>query len=135
MYYQRPRSRGGGGGGQENDKKEGNTGKKEGMPQKEFWLLYFDGASKTNTSGAGLVLRSPQGFAIEYTIKLEFSTTNNEAEYEALIAGLGQAKMLRVKNLKICGDSRLVVSQINGEYEARDETMKKYLRRVKAQMT
>ena len=119
-------------GGQENDE---STGKEKDILRKEFWLLCFDGASKTNTSGAGLVLQSPEGFAIEYAIKLDFATTNNEAEYEALIAGLGLAKMLRVKNLKICGDFRLVVSQINGEYEARDEIMKKYLRRVKAQMT
>ena len=123
-------------GGQEKENEKDESTEKEGMrPQKEFWLLCFDGASKTNTSGAGLVLQSPEGFAIEYAIKLDFPTTNNEAEYEALIAGLGLAKMLRAKNLKICGDSRLVVSQINGEYEARDETMKKYLRRVKAQMT
>nr|XP_017221373.1 PREDICTED: uncharacterized protein LOC108198111 [Daucus carota subsp. sativus] len=84
---------------------------------------------------ARLVLRSPDGFTVEYAIKLDFPTTNNEAEYEALIAGLGLARTLRVKNLKVCGDSRLVVSQVNGEFEAREETMLKYLRIVKAQMT
>ncbi|XP_074352762.1 uncharacterized protein LOC141691909 [Apium graveolens] len=59
-------------------------------------------------------------------MKLDFPTTNNEAEYEALIAGLGLAGTLRVKNLKVCGDSKLVVSQVKGEFEARDETMAKY---------
>ncbi|XP_063950861.1 uncharacterized protein LOC135153043 [Daucus carota subsp. sativus] len=82
-----------------------------------------------------MVLRSPDGFTVEYAIKLDFPTTNNEAEYEALIAGLGLARTLRVKNLKVCGDSRLVVSQVNGEFEAREETMLKYLRIVKAHMT
>ena len=82
-----------------------------------------------------MVLKSPEDFIIEYAIKLDFPTTNNEAEYEALIAGFGLAKALRVKNLKICGDSRLVVSQVNGDFEARDETMKKYLKMVKALMT
>lgn len=72
---------------------------------------------------------------IEYAIKLDFSTTNNEAEYEALIAGLGLAKALRVQCLKICGVSKLVVSQLNGEYEAHEETMQRYLRMVKEQMT
>ncbi|XP_063939813.1 uncharacterized protein LOC135148496 [Daucus carota subsp. sativus] len=108
---------------------------KEEEKPKEYWLLFFDGASKTKNSGAGLVLRSPDGFTVEYAIKLDFPTTNNEAEYEALIAGLGLARTLRVKNLKVCGDSRLVVSQVNGEFEAREETMLKYLRIVKAQIT
>ena len=98
-------------------------------------MLYFDGASKTKLSGAGLVLQSPDGFTVEYALKLDFPTTNNEAEYEALIAGLGLARIMRVKNLKVCGDSRLVVSQVNGEFEAKDETMAKYLRVVKATMT
>ena len=72
---------------------------------------------------------------MEYAIKLDFSTTNNEAEYEALIAGFGLAKALRAKNLKIMGDSKLVISQVTGEYEARDEVMTKYLNIVKGQMT
>ncbi|KAK1366125.1 hypothetical protein POM88_041686 [Heracleum sosnowskyi] len=105
------------------------------MMSKECWVLYFDGASKTKSSGAGLVLQSPDGFLIEYALKLDFPTTNNEAEYEALIAGLGLAGALRVKTLKVCGDSRLVVSQVNGEFEARDEVMAKYLKLVKAIMT
>ncbi|XP_074327949.1 uncharacterized protein LOC141665863 [Apium graveolens] len=68
-------------------------------------------------------------------MKLDFSTINNEAEYEALIAGLGLEGTLRVKNLKVCGDSKLVVSQVKGEFEARDETMAKYVRLVRAVMT
>ena len=60
---------------------------------------------------------------MEYAIKLDFPTTNNEAEYEALIVGLGLERTLRVKNLKVCGDSKLVVFQVNGEFEAREESM------------
>ena len=52
---------------------------KEVDKEKEYWVLYFDGASKTNSSGAGLVLQSPDGFLIEYAMKLDFPTTNNEA--------------------------------------------------------
>ncbi|KAL8099611.1 hypothetical protein AgCh_032031 [Apium graveolens] len=99
-------------GGQEDaipqDKGVDNGGKEK--DDKEYWVLYFDGASKTNSSGAGLVLQSPDGFLIEYTMKLDFPTTNNEAEYEALIAGLGLAGTLRVKNLKVRGDSKLIIS-------------------------
>ena len=102
---------------------------------KEYWHLYFDGASKIKSSGAGLVLKSPEGFIVEYAIKLDFPTTNNEAEYEALIAGFGLEKALRAKNLKVMGDSKLVISQVTGEYEAKDEVMIKYLNIVKGQMT
>ena len=105
MYHCQPRSRGGGGGGEEEvDKQVPEQGQTEGNPEttlKEYWKLYFDGASKTKTSGAGLVLQSPEGFIVEYALKLDFPTTNNEAEYEALIAGIGLANSLRVKNIKI----------------------------------
>ncbi|XP_074336759.1 uncharacterized protein LOC141673930 [Apium graveolens] len=50
--------------------------------------IYLDGALKTNSSGARLVQQSPDGFMIEYAMKLDFPGTNDEAEYEALIAGL-----------------------------------------------
>ncbi|XP_074365587.1 uncharacterized protein LOC141706688 [Apium graveolens] len=72
---------------------------------------------------------------IEYALKLDFPTTNNKGEYEALIADLGPARALRAKNLKICRDSRLVVAQVNGEFEAKDDTMVKHLRVVKEILT
>ncbi|KAL8108705.1 hypothetical protein AgCh_008657 [Apium graveolens] len=121
-------------GGQE-DTTPQDKGVDNGDKEKEYWVLYFDGASKTNSSGAGLVLQSPDGFLIEYAMKLDFPTTNNEAEYEALIAGLGLAGTLRVKNLKVRGDSKLIISQVKGEFEARDDTMAKYVRLVRAVMT
>ncbi|XP_074346925.1 uncharacterized protein LOC141685738 [Apium graveolens] len=65
----------------------------------------------------------------------DFPTTNNEAEYEALIVGLGLARAVRAKNLKVCGDSRLVVTQVNKEFEAKDDTMAKYLRVIKGILT
>ena len=126
-------------GGQEDtipqDKGVDNGDKEKDDKEKEYRVLYFDGASKTNSSGAGLVLQSPDGFLIEYAMKLDFPTTNNEAEYEALIAGLGLAGILRVENLKVHGDSKLIISQIKGEFEARDDTMAKYVRLLRAVMT
>ncbi|XP_074342611.1 uncharacterized protein LOC141680222 [Apium graveolens] len=113
----------------------GEKEKDVGATLKEYWVLHFDGASKTKSSGAGLVLQSPEGFMIEYVLKLDFPTMNNEAEYEALIAVLGLARAARDKNHKICGDSRLVVAQFNGEFEANDDTMAKYLRVVKGILT
>ncbi|XP_074324316.1 uncharacterized protein LOC141661230 [Apium graveolens] len=66
---------------------------------------------------------------------LDFPTANNEAKYEALIADLGLAKAVSAKNLKVCRDSRLVVAQVNGEFEVKDETMAKYLRVIKGILT
>lgn len=54
-----------------------------------------------------------------YAMKLDLLTTNNEEEYEALIAGLGLAGALKVKNLKVCGDSRLVISKVNVGFETK----------------
>ncbi|XP_074324061.1 uncharacterized protein LOC141660983 [Apium graveolens] len=82
-----------------------------------------------------LVLQSLNGFIIEYALKLDFPTTNNEVEYEALIGGLGLARAVRAKKLKVCEYSRLVVAQVNGVFEAKDDTMAKYLRIVKGILT
>ena len=54
--------------------------------------------------------------------------TNNEAEYEAVLTGLRIAKALGVRNLKLKSDSKLVVEQINKEYEAKKDRMKMYLK-------
>ena len=64
-------------------------------------------------------------------IQLYYPTTNNEAEYEALVAGLDLAKAARVGNAIVHCDSQVITSQINGEYECRSERMKKYLEEVK----
>ncbi|XP_074374636.1 uncharacterized protein LOC141715047 [Apium graveolens] len=74
---------------------EGEKDKEEDLTLKEYWVLHFSGVSKTKSSGAGLVLQSPEGFMIEYALKFDFPTTNNEAEYEALIARLGLVRAVR----------------------------------------
>ena len=64
-------------------------------------------------------------------IRLDFLTTNNEAEYEALVAGLDLVKAAGVENMIIHCDSQVITSQINEDYECRNERMKKYLEEVK----
>ena len=63
-------------------------------------------------------------------LRFGFKASNNEAEYEALIAGLKLAKEMKVESLDIFSDSHLVVCQINEEYQAREEKMAAYLRRA-----
>ena len=74
---------------------------------------------------------SPQGITIEKSLKLGFSAINNEAEYEALVEGMSMIQKLGGKSVNMFSDSRLVVGQVNGELEARDERMQEYLDQVK----
>jgi len=73
------------------------------------------------------VLRSPEEDKIECMVHLDFLTTNNEAEYEALVARLDLAKATRVTSVVMYYDSQVVMSQVNGDYECKGERMKKYL--------
>ena len=93
--------------------------------------MSVDGSSNIKGSGLGVVLKSPQGDILEQSIHCEFRATNNEAEYEALIAGLDLAKSLDVKDIQVMSDSQLIVRQMNGSYEARDQRMSAYLIKAK----
>ncbi|XP_071739240.1 uncharacterized protein [Rutidosis leptorrhynchoides] len=98
----------------------------------DFWELYTDGASSEDGPGIGLLLVSPNGEEITYAIRLKFAASNNEAEYEALIAGLRLAKSIDVRQLTAYVDSQLVPIQLNDSFEARDTSMQKYLELTKA---
>ncbi|GJU77552.1 reverse transcriptase domain-containing protein [Tanacetum coccineum] len=93
--------------------------------------LYTDGASSFDGSGAGLMLISPEGKEYTYALCFKFKTTKNEAEYEALLAGLRIAQEMEIKSLTIFANSQLMVNQIKGSYEARQLTIKRYLEKVK----
>ena len=92
-----------------------------------IWKLFVDGASNAQGSGAGLILTSPEGIDIEYALRFGFRTSNNEAEYEAVIAGLNLAHLLEVDQLEVYSDSQLVVRQIEDTYEAKSGRMILYL--------
>ena len=70
-----------------------------------IWKLSVDGASNAQGSGAGLILTSPEGIDIEYALRFGFLTSNNKAEYEAVIAGLNLARSLEVDWLEVYSDS------------------------------
>nr|GEX76477.1 reverse transcriptase domain-containing protein [Tanacetum cinerariifolium] len=89
-------------------------------------------SSCTDGFGAGLILTNPEGMEFKYALRFRFGATNNEAEYEALIAGLRIAKQIGVKNLQANVDSRLVSNQVNGTYVAKEANMIRYLKNVKA---
>ncbi|XP_038688375.1 uncharacterized protein LOC119987518 [Tripterygium wilfordii] len=101
------------------------------MPILGKWTLYVDGSSSVKGSGLGLVLLSPEGSIIQRSVRCGFRATNNEAEYEALIAGLQLAEDMRIKNLAVHSDSQLIVNQLQGSYQAKDPKMASYLEAVK----
>ncbi|XP_056691954.1 uncharacterized protein [Spinacia oleracea] len=96
-----------------------------------IWTLFVDGSSNFRGAGLGVVLKSPQGDMIAQAICCDFKATNNEAEYEALIAGMTLAMELGASGLNIFSDSQLIVNQINGDYEAKDLKMTLYLEKAK----
>ena len=77
----------------------------------------MDGLSNDEGSGAGLILVNFEGHRMNCALRFKFKASNNEAEYEALIAGLELAKEIKVESLDIFNDSQLVVCQINEEYQ------------------
>ncbi|GJX01133.1 reverse transcriptase domain-containing protein [Tanacetum coccineum] len=104
-------------------------GEEEELP--EPWILFMDGSSCTDGSGAGIILTNPEGMEFTYALRFRFEATNNEVKYEALIAGLKIAKQMGVKNLQANVDSRLVANQVNGTYVAKETDMIRYLEKVK----
>ncbi|GJW23046.1 reverse transcriptase domain-containing protein [Tanacetum coccineum] len=97
----------------------------------EPWILFTDGSSCTDGSGAGLILTNPGGMEFTYALRFRFNATINKAEYEALIARLRIAKQMGVKNLQANVDSRLVANQVNGTYVAKEADMISYLEKVR----
>ena len=79
----------------------------------------------------GVVLVSLEKITVEKSLRLGFLATNNEAGYEALLAGMAMVSRLGGKAIYVFSDSRLVVGQINGEFEARDQRMQGYLIKVR----
>ena len=74
---------------------------------------------------------SPEKVVIEKSLRLDFSTINNEAEYEALLEGMAMVQRMGGKSIKLFSDSRLVIGQVKGEFETKDERMRGYLSQVK----
>ncbi|XP_059635272.1 uncharacterized protein LOC132277429 [Cornus florida] len=106
-------------------------------------LFMYLGVSSITTSavlvrceeGIGIKLQMPEGTTLSQVVRLKFSVTNNEAEYEALLARLKMARELKVKSLVTFSDSQLIIRQVTGEYGTKDEIMEAYhfavLREVK----
>lgn len=81
------------------------------------WTLYFDGSYTQHGSGSGILFITPEGHTIPRSYRLMFPCTNNVAEYEALVIGIKMAVEWKIIELKVYGDSQLVIHQINNNYQ------------------
>ena len=97
----------------------------------EHWTMFFDGSKMLNGSSAGVVLVSPRGDKLSYVLQIHFNSSNNEAEYEALLYGLRMAISLSVRRVMVYDDSDLVVNQVMKEWDVRNPAMTRYCNTVR----
>ncbi|XP_058759624.1 uncharacterized protein LOC131632925 [Vicia villosa] len=90
------------------------------------WKLYFDGSSIKNGTGIGGIIISQVGIPTEFKYRIDGVCTNNEAKYESLITGLELLLELGARNVKIMGDSELVIKQVLKEYRCVKENLIMY---------
>nr|GEW13053.1 reverse transcriptase domain-containing protein [Tanacetum cinerariifolium] len=113
----------------EDDTSDTSTEDREELP--DPWILFKDGSSCIDGFEASLIITNPKGMEFTYALRFRLNATNNEVEYETLIAGLQIAGQMGVQNLQVNVDSKLVANQINGVYIAKESSMIKYLEKVK----
>ena len=82
--------------------------------------MKFNGSSIAQSRGVGVVLYHEEDEAITLSFKLEFPCSNNMAEYEAYLIGLATTLEMRVKHLRVMGDSNLVVCQAKGIFSLKN---------------
>ncbi|GAU32292.1 hypothetical protein TSUD_63090 [Trifolium subterraneum] len=102
--------------------------------EKNKWTFFVDGSSNSQGSGAGIILENGDGVLIEVSLGLSFPTTNNQAEYEAFVAGLRLADDMGAEEIKIFTNSQLVASQVSGEYQTKEERLLEYLNLIKKKL-
>ena len=95
--------------------------------EKKVWKLYVNRFTTKERSDIELILVNPKIIKMQHALKFKFWATNNKTKYEALIVGLKIATYLEIEKLMVYSDSWLVVCQVGGEYEVKEETMVKYL--------
>lgn len=88
-----------------------------------LWTVHTNGSSVQKMVEVGVVLTSSEGDILKYGVQLQFHATNHEVKYVAILIRLRVARSLGAKNVLLKSDSKLVIGQINGEYEAKESRM------------
>jgi ribonuclease HI len=97
----------------------------------EHWIMYFDGTLNLEGAGAGVLFISPQGEQLKYVLQIHYKASNNSAEYETLIHGLRIAVSLGIKRLLSFGDSKVIIEQVNKEWDYVKDTMDAYYAEIR----
>uniref|UniRef100_A0A151UHE5 Retrovirus-related Pol polyprotein from transposon 17.6 n=1 Tax=Cajanus cajan TaxID=3821 RepID=A0A151UHE5_CAJCA len=96
------------------------------------WTMHVDGSSNQQGSGAGIILESPSGITLEQSLRFGFKTSNNQAEYEALLAGMRLAAEMGATKVECWTDSKVVAEQVNDNFQVKDAHLLKYYHMFKA---
>ncbi|XP_020205543.1 uncharacterized protein LOC109790741 [Cajanus cajan] len=94
-----------------------------GQFQSDQWTLRVDGSSNNTGSGAGIILKGPMGITLEQSMHFRFRASNNQAEYEALLAGLRLAGDIGARRLLCWTDSQIVSEQVNNNFQVKDPNL------------
>ncbi|XP_012831554.1 PREDICTED: uncharacterized protein LOC105952536 [Erythranthe guttata] len=100
------------------------------IPIEKEWEVYVDGFSTASGAGAGVIVIDPMGVELEFAIKLP-RVSNNEAEYEAIIRGMEIAQELGARVVRVNSDSQLVIHQLEGNYEIKNDRMWSYVNKAR----
>jgi ribonuclease HI len=93
--------------------------------------MYFDGALNLEGAGAGVLLISPRGEQLKYVLQIHYKASNNGAQYEALLHGLRVAVSLGIKRRLAFGNSKVVIEQVNKEWDCVKDTMDAYCAEIR----
>ncbi|XP_073017782.1 uncharacterized protein [Primulina eburnea] len=104
------------------------------LDEEEVWRAFVDGASSLTECGVGVVIISPLGEKVKLALRIDVRVTNNEVEYETVLAGIRAAREVGASWIILYSDSQLITQQIKGVYEAKDDRMHKYLQLIKTQL-
>jgi len=98
-----------------------------------MYSLYFDGASRKNPGPAsfGGVIYNESGEEFDTYYKFIGTATNNVAEYCGLLAGLHRARELNIKELKVFGDSNLIIQQVTGKWKVKNDNLRAIYNQIK----
>jgi ribonuclease HI len=99
----------------------------EAIKDAEAWTVFCDGSWGTFGAGAAAVLVVPSKVKTCYAARLDFSCTNNIAEYEALLLGLRKLKAMGIRRAVIKTDSQVIFGHVDKSSKARDPKLEKYL--------
>ena len=108
-----------------------SQGELDELDEAQKWVISVDSSSTLYAGGIGVILKFLEGDKLRYVAHLQYQITNNKVEYEALLKGLELAESLRSESIIVQGDYQLVINQVNGTYEAKEDQMKKYLNKIR----